>query len=251
MRGVSVATVAATLAAASLAGASLAGVPLAAQQSAGQAARDAAGLPGAVSRAATPQATLERAVAAYRAVRTLRANFIQVVTNPLTGGTDTARGVMVQRRPAQLAVRFTNPAGDRIVSDGQWLWIYLPSTAPGQVIRMPATRTGAGTPDVAAQFLDRATERYTVSDGGRAVINGRPTRAVVLVPRPGEQAPFSRATIWVDYADGMVRRFRTEEPSGLERTVTILELTKNPPVPDAEFRFSPPEGVRIFDRGAM
>lgn len=242
MRGVRVA-MAAALAAAPLAGASLAGASLAAQQSARP--------PAAASPASTPQATLERAVRAYTAIRTLRANFVQIVTNPLTGGTDTARGVMVQRRPAQLAVRFTNPAGDRIVSDGQWLWIYVPSTAPGQVIRMPATRTGAGTPDVAAQFLDRATERYTVSDGGRAVINGRPTRAVVLVPRPGEQAPFTRATIWVDDADGMVRRFRTEEPSGLERSVTILELTKNPPVPDAEFRFSPPEGVRIFDRGAM
>jgi hypothetical protein len=46
-----------------------------------------------------------------------------------------AGGGLCFRGRDRIAVRFTDPAGDRIVADGRSLWIYLPSTAPDQVIR--------------------------------------------------------------------------------------------------------------------
>src|SRR5215203_6678774 len=88
--------------------------------------------------AARPRAQgdlLDRAVAAWAKVRTARATFEQTITNSLTGRTLTATGEYQQQRPGKLAVRFSDPANDRIVADGTRLWLYLPSTTPGQVIR--------------------------------------------------------------------------------------------------------------------
>ena len=88
---------------------------------------------------------IDHAVNTYATMRTSRMIFTQTITNPLTGVTSTSRGEMQQQVPGKIAVRFTEPPGDRIVSDGQYLWIYLPSSAPGQVIRSPAaTNSAAG-----------------------------------------------------------------------------------------------------------
>src|SRR5215207_10497465 len=86
-----------------------------------------------------PQADLlDRAVAAWTKVKTARATFEQTITNSLTGRTLTATGEYQQQRPGKLSVRFAEPANDRIIADGKNLWLYLPSTAPGQVIRTSA-----------------------------------------------------------------------------------------------------------------
>src|ERR671931_1994598 len=76
---------------------------------------------------------LDRAVSAWAKVKTARATFEQTVTNALTGSSANARGDFQQQRPHKLSIRFTDPSGDRIVADGASVWVYLPSSAPGQV----------------------------------------------------------------------------------------------------------------------
>jgi outer membrane lipoprotein carrier protein len=83
------------------------------------------------------EAMVERAAAAYAKVKTVRARFEQRLRNPLTGSTIVQQGTLQQRLPNELAVVFTNPKGDRIVADGKALWVYTPSSAPGQVIKLP------------------------------------------------------------------------------------------------------------------
>jgi outer membrane lipoprotein carrier protein len=203
--------------------------------------------PAAQSRAAeSAAAALDRAVAAYAKVKTVRATFEQTLTNPLTGTAVSATGEMTQRRPNYLSVRFTDPAGDRIVADGKYLWLYLPSTNPGQVIRTPVGAGASGVPDVTAQFLDSPKSRFAVSDAGRGSAAGRPARALALVARDST-LPFTRATVWVDDADGLVRQFEATDANGVVRKVTITKLAVNVPVDRAAFAFTPPKGVRVYD----
>ena len=58
-----------------------------------------------------------------------------------------------QDRPNRLAIRFTDPAGDAIIADGKAVWVYLPSSAPGQVIKRPATDRGSVPIDFTGEFL--------------------------------------------------------------------------------------------------
>ena len=199
--------------------------------------------------AQTPEQTLDRAVAAYEKVRTVRATFEQRITNPVLRRTAESRGEMVQQRPNYLSVRFTDPVGDRIVADGKSLWLYLPSTNPGQVIKMPVGQNAAGSPDVTAQLLESPRTRYTVAGAGAGVVAGRRAQALLLTPKDAA-APFRKATIWVDDADGLVRQFETVDESGVVRRVTITKLDVNPKLDRRLFTFTPPRGVRVFEQPA-
>jgi outer membrane lipoprotein carrier protein len=201
--------------------------------------------------AARPRAQgdlLDRAVSAWTKVKTARATFEQTITNPLTGRTLTATGEYQQQRPGKLSVRFSDPANDRIVADGSHLWLYLPSTTPGQVVRTAVKNSGSGTVDLSAQFLVSPRTRYTVSAAGTAQVSGRPTHVFTLVPKQKEGAQFQTATVWIDDADATIRQFEVTEPSGVQRRVRLTSFRTNAPVDASTFKFTVPEGVRIVDR---
>lgn len=191
---------------------------------------------------------LDRAEAAWAKVKTARATFEQTITNPLTGGTLVASGEYQQQRPGKLSVKFDNPATDRIVADGKHVWLYLPSSAPGQVIRSALGSGGTGTVDLSAQFLTAPRTRYTVSSAGTRVVSGRPTHVFTLVPKASKGAPFKTATVYIDDADATVRQFQVTEQNGVQRTVRLTSLRTNVPVDAAAFVFTPPAGTRIVDQ---
>jgi outer membrane lipoprotein carrier protein len=191
---------------------------------------------------------LDRAVAAWAKVRTARATFEQTITNPLTERTLTASGEFQQLRPGKLSVTFSDPANDRIVADGKHLWLYLPSTTPGQVIRTSLREGGSGTVDLSAQFLTAPRSRYTVTPAGTATVSGRATHAYTLVPKTQSDAAFKTATVWIDDADATIRQFEVTEPSGLQRRVRMTSFRTNVPVDASAFTFSVPSGVRVVDR---
>jgi outer membrane lipoprotein carrier protein len=191
--------------------------------------------------------TIDRAVAAWAAAKTVRASFEQTLTNPLTGSDVTARGEFQQQGRNRIDIRFTDPAGDRIVADGRVLWIYVPSTTPGQVIRSSLAR-GASSVDLTGQFLTSPRSKYTITSAGTASVGGRPARGLVLTPKREGIVPFSRATVWVDDRDGLVRQFEVTDPNGITRRVRLTSIAVNVPVDAWVFRFTPPAGARVVQQ---
>jgi outer membrane lipoprotein carrier protein len=196
-------------------------------------------------------ATIDRAVAAYAKAKTARATFEQTLTNPLTGSNLVSRGELsLQQRPNRMSVRFTDPKGDRIVVDGTSLWVYLPSSNPGQVIKLPAGRNGVGGVDLVGELLTSPRTRYNVTDAGAATLDGRATRVVALAPkREGQQ--IAKARVWIDDRDATVRQFEVTDANGLMRTVRIMTWRANAPGAASEFRFAPPKGARVLDQAAL
>ena len=194
-----------------------------------------------------PGPALDRASAAYQTIRTLSAEFTQVVANPLLGAPDTTRGKLYQMRPSHFAMRFTRPRGDRIVADGRHLWLYTPSTTPGQVIRTAIPSAGTTGPNLIAQFVERPRERYRARYLRADSLAGRMTDVVALVPR-ARDLPYSEAVVWIDRSDGLVRRIEITETSGQRRTLVLDKLAVNRGVPGREFTFSPPAGLRVVDQ---
>ena len=198
--------------------------------------------------AQSPEATVKRAVKAYASIKTIRASFTQTVTNPLTGSDVQSRGEMQQRIPGRLSIEFSDPAGDRIVADGKVVWLYLPSTNPGQAIRAHVGENGrANVPDVTSWFLDSPETRYRMSDGGRATVAGHATHAVKLVSIDST-IPFQKATVWIDDDDALIRQFETTGANGLTRRITITSIRPNAGLDSGVFAFVPPKGVRVIDQ---
>jgi outer membrane lipoprotein carrier protein len=198
--------------------------------------------------AQSPDQTLDRAVAAWAKVKTARASFEQTITNSLTGSSANARGEFQQQRPNRLAIRFTDPAGDRITADGTFIWIYLPSSQPGQVIKRSAADGGAVPLDITGEFLTDPRTRYVVTGAGTGSVSGHAAHALVLVPKEGTEKLFDKATIWVDDDDGLIRQFEVAETSGVTRRIRITSLEPNVAVDRSAFSFTPPAGVRVVER---
>ena len=194
-----------------------------------------------------PGPALDRASATYQTIRTLSAEFTQIVENPLLGAPDTTRGKLYQMRPSRFAMRFTHPRGDRIVADGRHLWLYTPSTTPGQVIRTGIPSVGTTGPNLIAQFVERPRERYRARYVRADSLASGMTDVIALVPRGGD-LPYSEAVVWIDRKEGLLRRVEIVETSGQRRTLVFDKLAVNRGVPGREFTFSPPAGLRVVDQ---
>ena len=192
-------------------------------------------------------AIVGRSSRVYRSLSSLKADFVQVIDNPMIDSAE-SRGTLVQAGPDKLAMRFTDPPGEAVVIDGQSVWIYTPSTTPGQVIR---TAVPSGGPvygyNMLAWLLDRPAERYTASYVRGDKLNGRSVDVVQLVPSVPD-LPFERAVLWLDREDGLPRRLEIAERSGSERTLTLSKVRVNQSLPERTFRFEVPSGVRVVDQ---
>jgi chaperone LolA len=204
---------------------------------------------GAVPRAVRAQDAgpiLDRAVAAYAGISSFRADFVQEVTDPMIGGSEASRGEFLQQRPGRFAMRWTRPRGDLILSDGQYLWIYLPSSTPNQVIRSRLTGRAGESADVIAEFLDRPRERFTVAYVRADRTGGREADVLALTPRD-RGAAYARVQVWVDREDSLVRKVEITEASGAVRRLTFDRLRTNVALPASSFVFRPPTGIRVVD----
>src|SRR5437879_1118280 len=198
------------------------------------------------SQAPDPWPVLDRASQTYQSISTLSADFVQIVENPLVGAPDTTRGKLYQMRPSRFAMRFAAPKGDRIVADGRYLWLYTPSTTPGQVIRAKIPAVGTTGPHLTCQCGEQPRARSRARYRRAASLPEGMVDGVALVPTRDDQ-PYSAAVIWVGRADGLVRRLEITEASGQLRTVTLSHLKVNAGVPGREFTFSPPSGVQVVE----
>jgi outer membrane lipoprotein carrier protein len=193
-------------------------------------------------------ATIDRAVAAWAKVATVRGTFEQTVSNSLTGSSATAHGDYTQERPNRLSIRFLAPDSGAIVSDGRAVWVFLPTSAPGQVVKRPATDRSASPIDLTGQFLDAPRTKYDISAAGTRTVDGHAAHGLILVPKKGSSAPFSKATVWVDDDDSLIREFEELEPSGVTRHVHITAIQTNVPIDRSAFNFTIPKGVKVVDQ---
>jgi outer membrane lipoprotein carrier protein len=200
-----------------------------------------------VAQAQDANELIGRASRVYRSLASLRADFVQVIDNPMIDSAE-SKGTLIQSGDAKLSMRFSDPPGEAIVIDGKHVWIYTPSTVPGQVIRM---RVPSGGPvygyNLLAWLLDRPAERYRASYLRSERVAGRTTDVIELVPAVPD-LPFTRAIVWLDREDALPRKLEIKEQSGATRTLSLSRIRANEAVPKQVFTFKVPAKVRVVDQ---
>lgn len=199
----------------------------------------------ALVRAQAADAAYEKVAKAWAATKTLDANFEQKITNPVLGKTATSRGRFLQQRPGKVSITFTDPAGDQIIDDGKNLWVYLPSSTPGQVLKLPSSADGAIVADLLGQLLDTPRKAFTISGGERSAIDGKNTTRVQLVPKAASTVPFSKAVLWLDDASARPVRVQVIDGQGIDRTITLTSWTPDAALPANAFSFKVPKGAKV------
>jgi len=192
-------------------------------------------------------AIVRRAGAAYRNVTSLQADFVQIIADPGLGDTLRSNGRLYQAGANAFSMRFSDPPDEAIVIDGKYVWIYTPSTNPGQVMRMRMETDPVYGANLLARILDRPAERYR-SEWLRAdTLGGRRVDVVSIVPN-GANLSFTRAVLWLDRDEALPRRIELEEAQGVRRTLLLSRLRSNLPIDRELFEFKLPKGIRIVDQ---
>ena len=202
----------------------------------------------ALAQANTPDAAgiITRATRTYKALSGLQADFRQRIEDPFLGPTD-ARGVMSQSGANRFAMRFSDPANEAIVIDGTKMWVYLPSTMQGQVLRYPMPTSADYGVNLLGWLLERPLERYRVSYVKTEDVGGRKAD-VLLLEAVAADLPFRRATVWFDREDALPRRLEFNQKNNVKRVVELSRLRPNASIPASTFIFTPPAGVRVVDQ---
>lgn len=194
------------------------------------------------------RALLARAEARYDSLTSLRAAFDQVVEVPLMDRKREGHGTWYQEGRARFRMDFSDPPHDLIVADGRHLWLYYPSTNPGQVVRttLEGDPTGTAMVDLEGRIFREARTGYRARLGGRETIDGVTTCRVDLEPEAGGGSAYRKVRVWVGARDHLVRRFEITEENETVRTITLTHLEPDAAIADSLFQFHAPAGVDVF-----
>jgi outer membrane lipoprotein-sorting protein len=188
-------------------------------------------------------AVLEEAAQRYGEASSVCADFVQLRTVPLLRQEVTQSGRLCSADPNLFAMRFTDPAGNLIVSDGQTQWIYRPSDNPGQVFRADVGPDTGGQ-DFYRELLENPDAKYEVTCASAVEIAGRPAHRLCLQPKvPSRERP---DVVWIDAASHVISQIHFREENGSERTITLSDVDFEGTPPEGWFVFTPPSGAVVI-----
>ena len=141
------------------------------------------------------------------------ADFQQVLVVPLLDETTRSHGSLCQERPNLFAMRFSDPEGDLLVADGEWFWVYYPSSDPRQVLQFEMESRPGGV-DFQREFLSAPAEKYELEYLGQEDLSGTATHMISL--EPFGPAGFQAARIWLDSQRSLILQARVEMEDGSE-----------------------------------
>lgn len=171
----------------------------------------------------------------FSETRTLSGEFVQITRDESGAVLEESAGAFVMGREQRFNWHYKTPWEQRIVSDGEQLWVYDVDLA--QVVVRPLDEAiGVGPAQLLSGDMAQLRANFTLS----AAAEGN---AVVLTPKD-EAWDFQRLRLELENA--VPARIMLRDGLGQVIEVQFNSLTKNEPVPPARFSFTPPSGVDVL-----
>jgi outer membrane lipoprotein-sorting protein len=188
-------------------------------------------------------AIVSRAARVYKNLSGLQADFRQRLIDSAPGmGNRDSRGTIYQSGSTKFAMRWSEPAGDLVVIDGQSMFVYTPSDYPGQARQYPKPTGPVYGANFMGYFLDDAVDRYRISYVKSEAVDGALCDVVKLDPITRDMN-FKSATIWFARNDNLPHKLQIVEPLQV-RVLTLSRVQPNVSVAPDKFRFVAPPGVK-------
>lgn len=184
----------------------------------------------------------------YYSLETLCAHFEQQVELTLLRYTVVSEGTVCQRQPDRFSMRFSDPDGDLVVVDGEFLWTFYPSQDDRQVMRFSAAG-GAGGFNLYQTFLEDPRGRFEAVHEGREPMGDGLSHKIVLTPRETDDLrppDFRSAVVWFDVERYLITAVDIHDTNESIRRLRFSDIRVDIEIPDQVFRFVPPEGARVL-----
>ena len=173
--------------------------------------------------------------AAYETITTVRASFTQTNDWGLLAEEETYRGELCVTSDGRLRIEYVDPEGHLLVSDGTWLWTYIPES--GQAVRAPARTTGDALRRLFLDFLA----------GQRLVDVQLDDTSATLTLEPEDELALRELAIRVDRRTGLGREYAWTDLEGNTARYVLTKMETNAALNDELFHFTPPSGVEVVE----
>lgn len=172
-----------------------------------------------------------------RSLKGLETRFEQTVTEANGKISERSRGSMKLAAPRQLSWTYDGKEGQRIVADGDRVWIYDPGLEQVTVRQQGLEEQ---TSPLAILLDPTQLERqFKVADGG--VSQG--VEWLVLTPRKKDDAGFER--IRLGFSNNSLIRMELSDAFGRKTALSFAAWKRNPAFPRGTFGFRVPKGVDV------
>lgn len=190
--------------------------------------------------AADPAQVLKALEESGRALKTMKADFVETKVSVLLDETTEQQGRVLLQVPGRFRWDYTAPSpGTMVIKDGQFAR-YVPQSK--QVFRGPAK----GEADLLVGFGPGAaglSEKYDVMLLADESVGGSAAHVLDLLPKKGQAGLFAGIRLWVDKARSIPIQTRLTEPTGDYTTVRFTNVQINAPLGASAFELKLPKDV--------
>jgi outer membrane lipoprotein carrier protein len=174
----------------------------------------------------------------YNHLSSLRASYSEHYAGMGMDRTET--GTLLLKKPGRMRWNYAAPVGKLFILDGRYGWFYTPGDAQAQ--RIPAKQLD----DLRSplRFLLGHTQLQKELDGLTVTPEGSGFRIAGV---PKGMAQRVKLLSLVVTAAGAIDRMRLEEVDGAVTEFIFSQMQEDVPVRDADFKFTPPDGVSVVD----
>ena len=172
-----------------------------------------------------------------KGLRSVTAQFAQTVTDANGRRGDESRGTLSLEAPRQFRWETKAPYQQTIVADGERVWIYEPDLQ--QVSVRNQSSEEAHSPLTVLTDLSQLDSQFRSSEGGE-----REGLVWLKLTSKAKEPEFEYAELGFDAAS--LVRMRFKDQLGNTTEIRFDDWKRNPSLPAATFKFTPPKGVDVI-----
>ena len=182
----------------------------------------------------------QRLQAALKNLDNVSAEFKQTLLDEDKNIVQQSRGTLALQRPGKFAWIYTEPFEQRIIGDGEELWIY--DVELEQVTVKPMDAGISNAPIMILMKQTDVTQQFDVSEVGQRKF----LYWVELLPHAGD---LEYSSIFIGLEDDSVRAMELQDQFGQSTQIVFENMRVGVVHNPATFKFVPPEGVDVFGVG--
>lgn len=169
--------------------------------------------------------------------RTLKAEFSQLVSAKNGRKPQQSSGLVAIARPGKLRWEILKPYPQLVVGDGEKIWIHDPELQ--QVTVRKAGQAIGASPAALLSGSNDLEKNFTLTEAGEA--DG--LHWVDAVPKAGDSG-FEKVRL--GFAGGDLKAMELHDSFGQTTLVRFGRIERNPVLPAATFKFTPPAGTDVL-----
>ncbi len=168
------------------------------------------------------------------------------VVSQKTGKMKAQSGVIKYRASDRLLIEFNQPPGQRIVSNGKVMWIYIPSmnVVAEQSLKADAGLFSSNTKSGLTRLFAKYHYRFASKDQPETQSDGKKYYTLYLKQRESRSG-FRTLQLWIS-EDYFITKAKGETSSGKVIEISFSNIRTNVNHPASIFRFDTPARARII-----